>query len=169
MVKKIQKKKAIEIAKFLIRLNLLLIPFYLIVYFDLSIIQLQNGFALLISKILNIIGYENTVSDFIIFIQDKLVIDMSFDCLGWKSMYSLFALVFAIKEKLNKKLKFLLKWLPVIFLLNIFRVVFNIIIGLKFGIKWMNIFHSILWQGGMIAVVLVIWYIWLRQTKLNKR
>ncbi len=169
MAKKLQKKKSIEIAKFLIRLNILLIPFYLIAYFNLSVSQFQNGFALLISKILNIIGYENTVSDFIIYIQNKLVIDISFDCIGWKSMYSLFALVFAVREKLKKKLKFLIKWVPVVFILNIFRVIFNIIVGIKFGIKWMNIFHSILWQGGMIAIVLVIWYIWIKQTKLNTK
>lgn len=166
MDNKTQKKK--DIALFLLKLNLLLIPFYSIIYFDVSVYSIQSIFANLIVHILKIFNIDARTSEYFIFLPDKPPIDISWDCVGWKSTYSLFALVFASRGRLNKKLRFISVWIPVLLLINIFRVVGIIIIGFYFGVSVLNLIHTFMWQPMMIVIVVGIWYIWLR-SNFNKK
>jgi len=170
MGKKTQKKKVIkELALFLIKFNILLIPYYAIIYFDISFYSLQAVFANLIAAILKIFSYNVTISDFFLFVgEQNLPIDMSRDCIGWKSAYSLLALVIAAPGKFKNKLKFLGFWIPILLLINVFRVVMIIIIGLNFGIKYLEITHTFIWQELMIIIVIGIWYFWLKKNVISK-
>jgi len=99
---------------------------------------------------LRLFGYSVDVSDFFIYV-GGLSIDISRDCLGWKSAYSLFALVLASPGKLKDKFKFIGIWVPVFLLVNIFRVLITIVVGLKFGVNYLELLHKIVWQEIMIV------------------
>ena len=162
MDKRTQKKKIImEIFWFLLKFNILLIPFYTIIYFDINFYLVQEWFANFIGSILRM-NYPVNVSGFFIYVGD-LVIDISRDCLGWKSAYSLFALVLASPGKLKDKFKFLGVWVPVLLIINVFRVLGTILFGLTFGLQYLEIIHTFIWQEVMIAVLLIVWYLWLRK------
>jgi exosortase/archaeosortase family protein len=167
MDKRAQKKKIIkEILIFLIKFNVFLIPFYLIILLDINFYPLQIGFANFIATILRDLGHNVEISNFILFIDNSYTIDISRDCIGWKSIYSLFALLFATHGKIKNKLKFFAIWAPVLFLINIFRVLITLMIGLNYGLTYLEIAHSFLWQEGMILIVVAIWYVWLKKGNL---
>jgi exosortase/archaeosortase family protein len=170
MDRRTQKKKVLmDVIIFLVKFNLLLIPFYAIIYFNISFYPLQTAFADFIVSILKSLNYRVRVSGFYLFIgKDEFQIDMSMDCIGWKSVYSLFALVFATGGKTREKLKFLAVWMPVLFVINILRVLITLLVGLNFGMQYIEFIHTFLWQEVMIASIIIIWYIWFKKRKLNR-
>jgi len=164
----LQKKKVVkDVLIFLIKFNLLLIPFYVIIYLDLSFYPLQFAFTNFIASILSFLGYQVSASGFFLFLgESQYPIDISRDCIGWKSAYSLFALVFATPGLIKDKLKFLVVWIPVLFVVNIFRVLITMLIGLNFGLQYLEVIHTFLWQEVMIIALLLVWYVWLRKGNL---
>jgi len=105
MDKRTQKKKIIiEILLFLLKFNLILIPFYLVIYLDLDFYPAQRLFANLVGNFLELLGISVEVSGIFIYARD-LAIDISRDCIGWKGAYSLTALVLASPGKFKKKIK----------------------------------------------------------------
>ena len=170
MGKQLQKQKILkEVVWFLIKFNLLLIPFYAVIYLDINFYPIQSLFARFIACIIKLFGYQPEVSEFFIYI-GSMIIDISRDCIGWKSIYTLLALVLASPGILKKKIKFLLLWAPILFLINTLRVIIIILVGLKFGAKYLEFLHKFLWQEVMIFVTIGIWWLWLRKTnKLNKK
>jgi len=168
MVKRTQKKKIVkDVIFFLIKFNLLLIPFYAIIYFDISFYPLQIAFTNFLAAVLKLLNYQVSTSDFFMFLgESKYPIDISRDCIGWKSMYSLFALVFATPGKTKNKLKFLYVWIPVLFVVNIFRVLITLLIGLNFGLQYLEVIHTFFWQEVMIIALILVWYLWLKKRKL---
>jgi len=171
MGKKLQKKKIVkDVFIFLIKFNLLLIPFYAIIYFDLSFYPFQIAFTNFMASILKSMGYQVSTSEFFLFLgESQYPIDMSRDCIGWKSAYSLFALVFATPGLIKDKLKFLTVWIPVLFVVNIFRVLITMLVGLNFGFQHIEFIHTFLWQEVMIIALLLVWYVWLRKGNLIGR
>jgi len=168
MGRKLQEKKTIkEVFIFLIKFNLLLIPFYATIYFDVSFYPLQIAFANSMASILKSMGYQVSTEEFFLFLgENQYPIDISRDCIGWKSAYSLFALVFATPGLIKDKLKFLVIWIPVLFVVNVFRVLIIMLIGLNFGYQYLEVIHTFLWQEIMIIVLLLVWYVWLRKGNL---
>jgi exosortase/archaeosortase family protein len=167
MGKRTQKKKVIkEIFIFLIKFNVLLIPFYLIILLDINFYPLQIQFANFIAIILKGLGHNVEISNFILYVDNSYPIDISRDCIGWKGIYSLFALLFATRGKIKNKLKFFAIWAPILFLINIFRVLITLLIGLNYGLAYLEIAHSFLWQEGMILIVVAVWYVWLKKGNL---
>jgi len=169
MVKRSQRKKIVkDVLLFLIKFNLLLIPFYLIIYLDLSYYPLQIALTNFMALIFKSLGYQVTTSDFLLFIgENGLPIDISRDCIGWKGMYSLFALVLATPYEMKSKLKFLSMGLPFMFLVNLLRIIITLIVGLNFGLHYMEFIHTFLWQQVMIIALISVWYLWLRRGKIN--
>ncbi len=169
MDKRSQKKKVMkDVFLFLIKFNLLLIPFYAIIILDLDFYPLQIAFTNFLAFILSSLNYPVKTSEFFLFVgEGGLPIDISRDCIGWKSMYSLFALVFATSGNKRIKLRFLLIWLPVLFVVNILRTLITILVGLNFGLYYLELVHTFLWQQVMIFTLVGIFYIWLRKGKLN--
>lgn len=169
MARIVQKKEIVsKVVLFLLKFNLLLIPFYAIIYFNLSVHPLQVVFANFITSILRLLNYPVRTNEFYLFIgREEFPIEISMDCLGWKGVYSLFALIFATAGKIKDKLRFLVVWAPILFVINILRVLFTMIFGLNFGMQYIEFIHSFLWQEVMIAALIVIFYIWLKKGKIK--
>jgi exosortase/archaeosortase family protein len=172
MDKKIQKKRTLdkrnllEVLIFLVKFNLLAIPLYLILLFDLSFLPLQNFLATLIAFFLRIFGYNTIRKDFTIAIlhSNKLnQIEISWDCTGWKSLYALFALTLATPANLNKKIKFLFIGLPTLFLINLMRILSTIILALAYGFNYFEIIHTFFWRWSLLFLVPLIWFIWIKR------
>ena len=169
MAKRISKKKNLkELILFLVRFNLLLIPFYLIIYFDISFYPLQILLASFIAKFLNFLKFDVKAASFFVYLgKSNFPIDISRDCTGWKSVYSISALTFATKKgRLKDKLKFLSLAIPFFLLMNFFRITSTIILGFYLGFQYIDFIHNT-WQFLVIFLILFVWWLWLK--KINSK
>jgi exosortase/archaeosortase family protein len=177
MVKKIQRKKILnqkmlEVLIFLIKFNLLSIPLYLIIFFNFSFPQIQNFLASLISFFLKALGYNTANKDYTISIlySNRLnQIEISWDCTGWKSLYALFALTLATPVNLIKKIRFLILALPSLFLINLARILTTIIFSLSYGFNYFEVIHTFFWRWGLIFLVPLIWFTWIKMLYSKKK
>lgn len=179
MAKKIPKKKIVNYEKlknvfiFLIKLNLLAIPLYAIIYYNFSFEPLQNFVASVSFWILKVLGYDFSLegNSLYIFVGSAFMqIQISWDSTGWKSLYILAALIVATPGREWKgKFLFILLSLPAVFAINIARIITTITTSLHFGLQYFDFLHLFLWRAVSIAVVLVFWYAFLKREKHNIR
>ena len=164
---KLLKKRLRLVMWFLIRFNLLAIPLYLAIYTNFSFQPLQVVIAQITTVILKAQGYGVTQNNQAIIANvdgNIYSIEISWDSTGWKSLYALFALVVAVPfSDISKKLRFLTIGLPMIFVLNLIRILTTILIALNFGFQYFDVVHTLLWREGLIIAVVLLWYYWLRE------
>lgn len=171
MAKKLQKKKVLkkkfsQIIRFLIVFNLFLIPLYTILWLNLSYQPLQNFLASSTAYVLKTRGFNVKVdgSTINLFLGLQLQrIQISWDSTGWKSMYTLIALVLATPTfKLAKRFTFLLYSVPTIFFLNFLRIVTTILFAINYGFEYFELLHMLIWREGMILAVVILWFLFLK-------
>jgi exosortase/archaeosortase family protein len=167
-MKKKTRKKLLQILFFLIKLNLLALPLYLLISLDFSYPPLQKFVALLSYKILSLLGIQTSLNESTLraVMGFKITfIEIDMDCTGWKSLYTLSALAFATPGiKLKRKGIFLIFSLPTLFLFNIARIVVTIYSSL-INPEIFTLVHDILWSWGLVIAILGIWLIWLKFEK----
>lgn len=166
----LQKEKVlIETLKFFIKLNIVLIPFYIVIYFNLSYLPLQIIVANLTVIIIRIFGFEISQDGVLLFLgKDKFPIEISFDCVGWKSTYSLFALLIASPGTTKQKLYFLARWTPILIGINLFRIIIVLLMGYLIDYNIIYPIHTYISQPLMILVVIGIWFIWIKKKKIYR-
>lgn len=171
------RKKLITVAWFLVKFNLLAIPLYLIMYFNLSYPPLQNFLATISAPFIKLFGYQTSLvyspycnAKSIFLPEFEKAICISWDSTGWKSMYALAALAIATPFiAWKKKWKFIAIGVPTVFVINYLRIVTTIVIAIKFGWQYFDIVHTVLWREGLILLIVAIWFVWLRKEKYNIR
>jgi exosortase/archaeosortase family protein len=167
MLSKKYRRRLIEVLKFIVIFNLLAIPMYAVLYFNLSFEPLKNFLAFLTTKTLELFGVNAVQQDAFVNVLARnqlLSIEISFDSTGWKTLYALFALVLATpKKEIENKLKFLSWGIPLLFVVNFLRIVTTIMVAVTYGFQYFDVVHIFLWREGLIAAVVVLWYLWLRQ------
>jgi len=159
--------------EFLIKLNVIAIPMYLILFSGANFYPLQTLTTDISYTVFRTLGYS-VQKDWVTLAFDSeniaadIMIDM--DCTAWKSMYALAALILASPVKNDrKKLKHIGLGVAALFMLNITRIVSTVVFANTFGLQYMEIVHTVLWREGMIFAVVLIWYAWLKQqTKKQK-
>ncbi|MEM5878142.1 MAG: archaeosortase/exosortase family protein [Candidatus Aenigmatarchaeota archaeon] len=159
MGKRIQKKKDLKsVFLFLLKLNLFLLPFYAIIYFDVTYYPIQIAFSWVVFFLTNLIGMNVKMDGAMLYIgESNYPVYISFDCIGWKSSYSLIALVLASPGFFREKAAFIAKWVPVIIIINIARVVIAIGSGVLINFEFMKALHDYIMQPAMILIVFLIW------------
>ena len=168
-----RRKKLLAILIFLIKLNLFVIPLYVLLWLDFSLPSLQNFLASSLASTLSFFKYPAVSKGKYIFIflsEDSYRIipfEISMDCTGWKSMYLMVALAFSTSFNLRRNFKFLAIALPLLFSLNFLRIFSTLIIAFKLGSQYFEVIHTFLWRECMVAAVILIWYFWLRKIKYS--
>jgi exosortase/archaeosortase family protein len=166
------RKKLLKILLFIIKLDAFLVPLFFLLQADFSYEPLQNFLTAAVSNTLNFLGYTTTLSSHYIstaFGKSMAVIDISMDCTGWKSAYVLFALAIATPLAFKKKLGFLLASIPIIFFINYIRIVSTVVFAQQFGLQYLDIIHSLLWQEGLVIAVLAMWMLWIWSNKRRNK
>lgn len=164
-----ENKKLLSILLFFFKLNILAIPMYVIIWFNLNFYLIEEIQAYQVSGFLNIFGIKSMVlKDYIPFISmqgfDKDIgIDMA--CTGYRSLFLLIALIFAFPSAWKKKLKGIFLFIPVVWLVNIIRIGTTILAGYGFGIEVFDITHLFLWREGLVFLILFLWIIWIKKIK----
>jgi exosortase/archaeosortase family protein len=166
---KVSKKyqKLLKITKFLIKFNLFSIPLYLIILTGATwpaLMRVTEGISF---SLLRFIGVDASVSGgFIVVpvINGNFAATVSWDSTGWKSILAFFALVFATEFPLRKKLIGML-FIPVIYFVNILRIVFMFFFVSRYDVAYYNLLHATLWSWGLIITIFVLWAAWMKYVK----
>lgn len=158
------QKKLLFVLTFLIRFSVLAIPLYLMQdLFDFSPLQtvVTNNAMLVLSAI----GLDVRADGFDIILQNSIIINISPDCTGWKSMIAYFSLLMAVPNVKMKKRLLGLVGIPVIYIMNIFRISYLVWLGANYGIEALQSAHMFLWRIGFPVLILIAWLGWLLLTK----
>ncbi len=145
---------------FLLRLNLFLIPLYVVETLRLEWQPLTALVSSIISALIPGSSVGNNIITFAVR-EGSFAMAIDWDCTGWKSMLFFLALVLAVKS--DKRSKILgLAFLPAIFAVNILRI-WSIAYALSvYGTGSFDMLHSVIWSFGSIAVVLAFWLLWMK-------
>ena len=153
---------------FLVRFFVLALPVWIVALTGFESYWLETVVARLVVLVLNLLGYGAV---FVAQVSEGIGIPglvlagkptgIVWDCVGWKSFFAFIALVIAVPEiNWEKRLKAL--WLlPVLFVVNILRIASVVIVGYYWPFAF-NVAHALLWQWGLVLVVLLLWVVWLR-------
>jgi exosortase/archaeosortase family protein len=169
------QKRMWNITVFLLRVIVFSVPLYLLISFSSALFPLQVVVASQVAWILQAMGftvtqvytgvtvYSGASDSGFLFLIDP-------DCTAWKSMLFAFALIFAVpRVKYRKRLYGLVFAIPVIWLVNLFRIVGSVLIEQSHGLQTALFVHDVMWQFGLIALVLVVWGIWLKWSVPRKK
>lgn len=156
-------EKLIYVLTFLIRFCVLAIPLYIILWFGADFSLLQKIVVSNVISTLPLFGVDATADGFDIITNTKIpvIVDISPDCTGWKSMLAYAALVLAVPSVSARKRAFGLAGVLIIHALNIVRIAFLIWVETAYGIQAFLSAHTFLLKLGFPAVILLVWLCWL--------
>ena len=174
LVKKMneKQKKRYDIFLFLVRFFLLSFILHFLIWLNLDMRYIQIFVADTIYFILNffVISIPKTGSFFILSDSSgKIIAEITRDCIAWKSILAYICLIFATQINLGKnkkeknafiyvkKIRAMLGGSILIFLANIVRLTTTFALVQAYGIKYFDIIHNILWQGGMVLIIILLW------------
>lgn len=165
--------KLIRVLKFFIKFNLFAIPLYIILYESWTIPAFQQLVASITTYLLSSLGMNPTMNGLLISIpvlHGDWAAFISWDCTGWKSLLAYFALVMATDYPVKRKLAGLLL-LPVIFAINMLRIVFMFFYVRTFDLAHYQTVHAIIWSWGLIITIIALWLVWMRWdfTKIGRK
>ena len=167
------KKKRLKLLKFLIKFNIFAIPLYIIIISGLTwpfLMDLTENISFFILRIIEVDATLDNNFITVPVINGNFAATVSWDSTGWKSMLAFFALVFATEFSIKKKM-FGLLLIPIIYLINILRIVFMFFFVSKYDVAYYNLLHETLWSWGLIISILVLWVVWMKYINIeeNKR
>lgn len=159
------QRKLWDVFIFLLRFLILAIPLHVLLWINFDAYTLQVITARSVSFLLSLAGVVHVVSSTFIKIQTGITlwtIEIIKDCVGWKSFMAVTGLIFAVRKvSLDKRIVGVMIAAPIIYIGNSFRIFSSIYLSLLFGVEWFEFIHGVLWQWGLIALVIAIWWIWL--------
>ena len=167
-----EQKKLWDILWFLIRLLILAIPLYLVIFLAVDMTSLQVTVASQTSYILDNLGFNVMQDGYHIIvgtIENHFYFMINEDCTGWKSMLFLFALIFAVPAIAWKnRLAGLIVGIVIVWVANLGRVLGVVLAERMWGLDFAMALHDYGYRLGMIAVVLLVWLVWLSLSRENK-
>ncbi len=161
------QKKLWNILVFMLRFLILAIPLHVLLWLNFDAHALQVITANSVAFLLSLAGVTYEIVDVFLLVDCASfvwTIEIIKDCVGWKSFMAVFGLMFAVRKvTFRKRMIGILIALPLIFAGNTFRIFTSIYLSIVFGYEWFDFIHNVLWQGGLIALVIAIWWVWLEK------
>lgn len=167
IIKKNEKyRKMFIISIFLLNLSIYSIPLLL---FHLEIIKVPKNLIINYTRTiytLEPLNIDKEIDNNVIIVKDfRFYIDQQ--CLGIKSILSVFAIIFATPIKsFKKKTRYFLIILPFVFILNIIRIYSTIYLFYFFNLD-PYIVHDISWEILNVLFILLIWSFFYKKTRNN--
>ena len=155
---------------FLSRFTVLALPFHLILWTNFDAYFLQVIVAKGVFYLLSFSGVLVTQADNFLYVQAPFLwaVEIIKDCVGWKSFLAFSGLVFAVRAaSVKTRIMGLVAGACVIFFGNIIRIYTSVYAGLIFGTETFPLIHDVLWQWGLMMIVLVAWLCWMKYFKVG--
>lgn len=118
------------------------------------------------SRLISLVGVETRTADSVVFQNQGFAIDISYKCAGILLMAFFSAGILAYPCPFPKKLVGLLLGIPLLFLINLLRLVGLFLVG-TFIPPMFDFVHKGLAEVLMILAAFVIWWFWLKKVSLK--
>ena len=164
------RKRYGGVIRFLLLLSLYVSVAFLAIHFIgtrtdiLNLLSMKT--AQLSSWLLNIIGVKTRTMSSFVYQDQGFAIDISYKCTGILLMTFFAAGIFAYPCSLLKKLSGLVVGIPLIFVINLVRLVGLFLIG-TFAITLFDFSHKVLAEILMIIATFLVWWFWLKSIILK--
>jgi exosortase/archaeosortase family protein len=161
-----KQQKLWQTLLFFSRFMVLSVPLYIILMFGIDLSFLQYLVAINSYWMFKFLGFPVILNGFglIVGTVNPFVFFITQDCTGWKSMLFFFALVFAVpKIPWKKRMLGLGLGIPLIWLGNLGRILGVVLVERVYGVETALITHDYIWRLGLIALVLLLWIVWLKK------
>ncbi|MCK5039871.1 MAG: exosortase/archaeosortase family protein [Candidatus Aenigmarchaeota archaeon] len=172
-----KEKRLYGVLLFLVKFFLLSLVLHFLIWLNIDMTGIQNFVAQSIHLILTITGFSITKTGVFFILKDStgtLFAEITRDCIAWKSILAYVCLIFATEVKAKKKkrkqkktffeslegykkVRAMLIGSAIIFFANIVRLVTTFAFVHIYGIKYFDFIHNILWQGGMMILIIALW------------
>lgn len=160
------QKKLLRIFVFLVKFAALSLPLHFLLWVNFDASRVQLFVAGLIEKLLLSSGVEVIRNGVILGMQTKtapLTVEIIKDCVGWKSVLALLGLIFATPNiTFKKRILGAVVGAIIVFLGNILRIYSTIYVTVLKGTAFWEITHGFLWREGLMLLVILTWYTWLK-------
>lgn len=147
---------------FLAKFTVLAAPLYLLMASGWDAATFRAATATVSGTVLSLAGLDVTTVASTIH-GENLVLDVSRDSTGWKSILAFSALVFATSAGRSSKLKAIAAGTVVLLAANVLRITTMFYAVDVFAVDY-ELLHSLLWRWGLTVVVLGTWLYWLHGT-----
>jgi exosortase/archaeosortase family protein len=145
---------------FLVRFTVLAAPIYLLLWQGWDPVWLRSINATVSSHVLNLAGLE-TASSGTFLSAPSILVDVSVDSTGWKSMIAVTALILAtLGENRRKRLYGIASGIGIVSIGNIGRITSMVYAVEVFGADY-EFIHTFLWRWGLTFLVFGYWALWL--------
>lgn len=152
-----------RLAPFMAKLFIAGLAFRLLIFLDPNTYMLQEYLAAATVETLNFFG-GNYLLDKALIMGENADYLITRDCLGWKSVSAFIGLVFASTSEFARHLKIVAFGVTGLLAANLVRVVTTVWLS-EIGIISFEIIHTFLWRWGMTLLVLVFWFVWLKNVE----
>lgn len=159
-----EDQRLFRVLKFIVKFNIFAIPLYIILITGWTWPELQKWIADFTYNSLTAMGYHPSINDVLISIPVRngdWAAVISWDCVGWKSMLALFALIMATDFRTKRKLLGLLL-IPIVFVINLLRIIFMFFWVKTFDLAYYQAVHAVIWSWGLILTILLLWFLWMK-------
>ena len=150
--------------EFLSIFSTFLLLIYLLVQSNVEFKPFKDLVAWLVGSILKFFGRVARQGNYLIFLSNQRLyqFEITFDSTGWKALLLIAALGLSTSIfKLKERFKFLLVAIPLIFLINLIRIVSTILIATSYGTKAFLEWHELLWSNFFILSIFLVWIGWI--------
>lgn len=154
-----RQKRFFAAFRFLTGFTILALPFYVLLNSGWDASLLRSLDATLSALILSALGIPATSSGSFIY-GEQLIVDVTRDSTGWKSIIAFGALVLAAGRPLQKTVRGLLIGISLLFAANLLRITSMFYAVTVFNVDY-EFLHTFLWRWGLTGVVLVVWFAWM--------
>ncbi len=168
-----KQQEMLPILIFLIKMMILAIPIYIVLYFGISLYPLQETVLNQSVFIFDISGFDPVRDGFLITVNNthEFTFAISEDCTPWKSIWLLIALMIAVPKVINKRrILGMIAGSIILWVGNISRIYFIVWAEQFISYDLSMVIHDYLWKVFLIVLVLLIWIVWLQwNDKLKRR
>ena len=158
-----RQRRMHDVLLFLVRFFLLSVVLHFLIWLNLDMSRIQMIIADSIYFILTIFKISIPKAGNIFMLSDssgKILAEITRDCVAWKSILAYICLIFATEVKIKstqKKISAMIAGSAIIFFANIVRLATTFAVVQAYGIKYFDVVHNVLWQGGMVILIIVLW------------
>jgi exosortase/archaeosortase family protein len=152
--------------RFLAVFTVLAGPFYLVLASGWDATGIRAMTATVSAAVLNAAGVEVTSSGSFVH-GSAMVLDVTRDSTGWKSVLVFTALVLATGRSLRATVRGLATGVVVLFVANVLRITTMFYAVTVYGMSY-ELLHTVLWRWGLTAVVLVTWLGWITEKPVQR-
>jgi len=158
-----QDEQRLDLLYFFVRLLVLATPLYVLLWIDWNPVWLRTAQAGIATHLLELLSVSATQTGTVVE-TTRLIVDVSVDSTGWKSMFAVSALVLAVTDLTRRQYGIgLVMGLVTVMVANMLRLVSMIYAVVAWGISY-ELIHTVLWRWGLTVVVLGYWMTWLYWT-----